>query len=78
MQEHRTEPIDMTSREYSIGDAAKASGLTVKTIRYYEAIGLIPKAARHNSGAHTGGNRVYSEADVGRLAEDAVASAKGC
>lgn len=51
----------------SIGDAAKAAGLTVKTIRYYEEIGLIPKAGRTNGGAHTGGNRVYTEADVGRL-----------
>ncbi len=51
----------------SIGDAAKAAGLTVKTIRYYEEISLIPKAGRTNGGAHTGGNRVYTEADVGRL-----------
>ncbi len=52
---------------YKIGDAAEASGLTVKTIHYYEQIGLIPRAQRRNSGAHTGGSRVYSEADVGRL-----------
>jgi MerR family gold-responsive transcriptional activator of gol and ges genes len=57
----------MNVREYKIGDAAKASGLTVKTIHYYEQIGLIPRAQRRNSGAHTGGNRVYGEADVGRL-----------
>lgn len=52
---------------FSIGDAAKASGLTVKTIRYYEEIGLIPKAGRTNGGAHTGGHRVYTDAEVGRL-----------
>ncbi len=57
----------MNVRGYKIGDAAKASGLTVKTIHYYEQIGLIPRAQRRNSGAHTGGNRVYGEADVGRL-----------
>lgn len=50
-----------------IGKAADASELSVKTIRYYEEIGLIPKAKRSNGGAHTGGHRVYSEADVGRL-----------
>ena len=33
-------------RWFSIGEAAKATGLTVKTIRYYEQIGLIPKARR--------------------------------
>ena len=55
--------------QYSIGEAARASGLTTKTIRYYEQIGLIPKAARRNSeGApHTGGDRVYGDADVARL-----------
>ena len=57
----------MDVRGYKIGDAAAASGLTVKTIHYYEQIGLIPRAQRRNSGAHTGGNRVYGEADVGRL-----------
>ena len=51
----------------SIGEAAKASELSVKTIRYYEEIGLIPKAARTNGAIHTGGRRIYSEADVGRL-----------
>ncbi len=57
----------MNLRGYKIGDAAEASGLTVKTIHYYEQIKLIPRAQRRNSGAHTGGNRVYGEADVGRL-----------
>lgn len=52
---------------FSIGDAAEASGLAVKTIRYYEEIRLIPKAGRTNGGAQTGGNRVYTEAEVGRL-----------
>ena len=59
--------IAMDTHDYGIGRAAKASGLTIKTIHYYEQIGLIPRAQRRNSGAHTGGNRVYGEADVGRL-----------
>lgn len=57
----------MNTRSFSIGEAARSSGLTVKTIRYYEEIGLIPKAGRTNGGAHTGGHRVYTEAEVGRL-----------
>ena len=57
----------MDDRVFSIGEAAEASGLTVKTIRYYEQAGVIPKAARHDSNARTGGNRLYGEADVGRL-----------
>ena len=53
----------------TIGEAARASGLTTKTIRYYEQIGLIPKARRRNSSTapHTGGDRIYSEAGVGQL-----------
>ena len=57
----------MEPRWYTIGDAARASGLTVKTIRYYEQIGLIPKAPRRANQPHTAGHRVYAEADVGRL-----------
>jgi MerR family copper efflux transcriptional regulator len=52
---------------FSIGEAATAYGLGVKTIRYYEQIGLIPKAARTNVGLHTGGHRLYGEADIGWL-----------
>ena len=52
---------------FSIGEAAHASGLSVKTIRYYEEIGLIPKATRTNGGVHMGGHRIYTGADVGRL-----------
>lgn len=40
--------------ELTIGIAAERSGCTVPTIRYYEEIGLLPKAARK-----TGGHRVY-------------------
>lgn len=51
----------------SIGEAARETGLSVRTIRYYERIGLIPSAWRHDSLAHTGGNRLFDEADIGRL-----------
>ncbi|MGQ0523109.1 MAG: MerR family transcriptional regulator [Betaproteobacteria bacterium] len=57
----------MDQMTFSIGEAAKRSDLSVKAIRYYEEIGLIPKPDRTNGGAHTGGHRVYTEADVGRL-----------
>lgn len=46
----------------NIGRAAKISGVSPKMIRYYEQTGLIPKAARHDSGY-----RDYDDADVHRL-----------
>jgi MerR family copper efflux transcriptional regulator len=45
-----------------IGVLAERSGCTVPTIRYYEEIGLLPRAVRKASG-----HRVYSDADLRRL-----------
>ncbi|TXK65710.1 Cu(I)-responsive transcriptional regulator [Alkalisalibacterium limincola] len=47
---------------YEIGAAAEASGVSVKMIRHYEQIGLIPEAMRT-----VANYRVYREADVHRL-----------
>jgi len=46
----------------NIGHASKASGVSQRMIRHYEKIGLIPAAARRDSGY-----RDYSDADVHRL-----------
>jgi MerR family transcriptional regulator, copper efflux regulator len=46
----------------NIGQASKASGVSQRMIRHYEAIGLIPPAARRESGY-----RDYDERDVHTL-----------
>lgn len=43
----------------NIGEAAEASGVTAKMIRYYESIDLIPVVTRTEAGY-----RIYSPADV--------------
>jgi DNA-binding transcriptional MerR regulator len=45
-----------------VGELAAATGLTVRTLHYYEQIGLLPA-----SGRSTGGHRLYSSDDVSRL-----------
>ena len=46
----------------NIGQASKASGVSQRMIRHYEAIGLIPKAARRDSGY-----RDYDDKDLHTL-----------
>src|SRR6266852_3764046 len=46
-----------------IGQLARRSGTTVKAVRFYEAIGLLPRPARSPSGY-----RLYTKQDLVRLA----------
>src|SRR5215469_3736762 len=65
--ETQGQPLENTTNEpasccYSIEHVATRTGLTKRTLRYYEEVGLLPPAER------TEGNyRRYSEADVQRL-----------
>lgn len=49
-------------KRFFIGDVAKRFGLNPRTIRYYEMIGLLPRARRTESGY-----RVYSDETIERL-----------
>jgi DNA-binding transcriptional MerR regulator len=48
--------------EFSIGELARLSGLTVKAVRYYSDLGLVPPARRSPAGY-----RVYGAEAVARL-----------
>jgi MerR family transcriptional regulator, repressor of the yfmOP operon len=48
-----------------IGEVAERTGLTPRTIRYYEEIGLLPGAGARRKGEH----RAYDDNDVERLSE---------
>ncbi len=52
----------MCAEGLTIGALAERTGCNVPTIRYYEEIGLVPKANRR-----PGGHRFYGEADLRRL-----------
>ncbi len=45
-----------------IGELAKRAGVSVRTVRYYEELGLLPP-----SGRTSGGMRLYHDSDVTRL-----------
>jgi MerR family transcriptional regulator, repressor of the yfmOP operon len=50
---------------YRIGEVAERVGVTPRTIRYYEELGLLGAGGDRVKGTH----RSYTDADVGRLAE---------
>lgn len=52
----------MIVTDLKIGRLAAVTGTSAPTIRYYEAIGLLPPAIRQS-----GGQRVYGDADIRRV-----------
>ncbi|MBV8949380.1 MAG: MerR family transcriptional regulator [Actinobacteria bacterium] len=47
---------------YAIGEAAQRAGVSTRTLRYYQELGLLTPSAHS-----PGGNRRYSETDIARL-----------
>jgi len=54
-----------TDRAIRIGEVAELTGVTPRTIRYYEEIGLLGEGSERAQGKH----RNYTEADVDRIRE---------
>lgn len=54
---HHSTPLNLT-----VGDVARRTGLTVRTLHHYDAIGLVQPSARSDSGY-----RLYNARDVERL-----------
>lgn len=53
---------DMSVGTMQIGEVAKLTQLSIRTIRHYDQVGLVPP-----SGRSEGGFRLYTEEDVTRL-----------
>lgn len=49
-------------RQWKVGDLAKLTGLTVRTLRFYDQIGLFSPSNQSESG-----HRLYNESDLSRL-----------
>jgi DNA-binding transcriptional MerR regulator len=57
--------MSVGERTLRIGEVAEQVGVTPRTIRYYEELGLLDRGGERSKGAH----RHYTEADVARLRE---------
>src|SRR5262245_17221710 len=53
-------------RFWKVGELAERTGLTVRTLHHYDAIGLLCPSGRTGS-AHGSGHRLYTAEDVARL-----------
>jgi DNA-binding transcriptional MerR regulator len=60
--ESSVEPRLETAPEWSIGEVCEQTGLSARTVRYYEELGLLPGVRRRQ-----GGRRVYGADECERL-----------
>jgi DNA-binding transcriptional MerR regulator len=49
-------------QQWKVGEIAKLTGLTIRTLRYYDQIGLYSPSGHSDSG-----HRLYTESDISRL-----------
>lgn len=61
----------------TIGALARAGGVGVETVRFYQRRGLLPQPERGDSGGASGGMRRYNSEDAGRLRFIRAAQAAG-
>lgn len=54
--------IETRRRLYSIGEIVEKTGLSARTVRYYEELGLLPGVRRR-----AGGRRIYGRDELERL-----------
>jgi DNA-binding transcriptional MerR regulator len=54
--------VNWQTRDYGISELCEATGLSPRTVRYYEELGLLPDVRRR-----AGGRRVYGEPELSRL-----------
>ena len=52
----------MNEHQYTVGEVARLSGVTVRTLHHYDRIGLLPPSSRSD-----GGYRLYTVGDLERL-----------
>ncbi|MDF2948533.1 MAG: transcriptional regulator, MerR family [Sedimentibacter sp.] len=54
--------MNSDERIFSVGEVARSTGLTVRTLQYYDNIGILPTSGRTESG-----RRYYTEKDIIKL-----------
>lgn len=58
---NKTSPVEIEQTMH-IGDLAEATGLSQRTIRHYDEVGLLPATTRSE-----GGFRIYTDSDLQRM-----------
>jgi MerR family transcriptional regulator, thiopeptide resistance regulator len=55
-------PVSGSEQRWRVGSLAQSTGLSIRALRYYDEIGLLPPSGRSHAG-----HRLYDSADVARL-----------